>query len=68
MGAISDEIIEQLAKASTVSYKEWKQSEISHKKDLSDLIESGNLTAVLKWTELSLLMKYFLEGKVYGRE
>lgn len=68
MGAISDEIIEQLAKASTVSYQEWKQSEISHKKDLSDLIESGNLTAVLKWTELSLLMKYFLEGKVYGRE
>ncbi len=68
MGAISDEIIEQLAKANTVSYQEWKQSEKSHKKDLSDLVESGNLTAVVQWSELSSLVKYFLEGKVYGRE
>ncbi len=68
MGAISDEIIEQLAKANTVSYQEWKQSESSHKKDLSDLVESGNLTAVIKWSELSELMKCFLKGKVYGRE
>lgn len=67
MGAISDEIIEQLAKANPISYQEWKQSEISHKKDLSDLVESGNLTAVIKRSELSMFVKCFLEGKVYGR-
>jgi acetyl-CoA carboxylase carboxyltransferase component len=64
IGAISDEFIEKLAAANPIHYAEWKISQASHKADLSDLLNSGNLSGIIDWAEVRKFVADFLDGKL----
>ena len=61
MGAMSDEAIEKLAKQNPKSYAEWKTSQQTHKTDLSDLLNTGNITGLVQSDKVSDFILQFLE-------
>ncbi len=63
MGAMADEMIEAIAKTNAASLEEWTITKNSHKSDLSDMLETGNLQQVIAWEKLPLLMESFLGDK-----
>ncbi|MCB0368076.1 MAG: hypothetical protein KDD45_01225 [Bdellovibrionales bacterium] len=64
MGAISDEFIEKLALANPSHYAQWKESQASHKSDLSDMLKSGNLSGIIEWEDIGLFLKDFLNNSL----
>lgn len=65
MGAVSDNIIDQLVQGNIANNEEWQTTKLSHKADLSDLVETNNLVKIIKWDQLSEFTDHLLAGLKY---
>jgi acetyl-CoA carboxylase carboxyltransferase component len=65
MGAVSDNIIDQLVQGNIANTEEWQATKLSHKADLSDLVETNNLVKIIKWDQLSEFTDHLLAGLKY---
>lgn len=68
IGAVTDETVDKLIKKNEQSQKEWDEIKKTHHKDLSDMIHSGDLNAVIEFGKLDQHIDLFLNGRLIQSE